>query len=438
MKKDKQCKISGKLNNKGFSLVELIISIAILVIVMTPLMNNFFRAKLINNKAESLQVQSNLAANIMEGLKSYKINDVLAQFNGNTNSFDIIPGDPVPDVMRLKKNGADEFIESNDFDKQATYYFAIHGVNIGGTVYDAFIEMNSSDYSSSEYVDTMNNYAMPDVINLDDATNGLLQSKIITIPGSTSDSDALATFLQWGEAYAERKFYTSTEYLNYQSAIDEWKNDCETAQMQLLPTPVPPAPVVEFNVINYPEFCNPLFVEKRISKKMIIDVSQIATDQIMVSYKIEYSCNWTTYDPNYDGETTILYPISEKQYLNSAENEFKNIYLFYESSAFSLSGAPIDTVLINSVIPINFFAAKQVIGDPYLKIIRDSNLISVYKNSVNATIGDTFSIAQSSILKTQKVNRIFNVTVNICKYTEGLPKDKYKKVLYTIKSSMEE
>jgi type II secretory pathway pseudopilin PulG len=45
--------------------VELIISIAILAIVMIPIMGNFFRSMQLNKKAEDLQVQSNLASNIM-------------------------------------------------------------------------------------------------------------------------------------------------------------------------------------------------------------------------------------------------------------------------------------------------------------------------------------------------------------------------------------
>lgn len=446
MKKKKYSNKAGKLNNYGFSLVELIISIAILVIIMTPLMNNFFRAQLINNKAEDLQVQSNLAANIMEGLKANEIKDIVEQFNGDTSSFSIIdlPTNPVPDVMRLEKNAANEFIESSDTDKQATYYFAINGMEVGGTAYDAFIEMNALTYIN--VTNTMNDYAMPNVINLDEKTNGLLQSKIGTSdsnPDITSDTDALASFLQMGEAYAEREFYTSVEYLNYLSNLDQWSNNCETAQMLLSPTPAPPSPAVVFDKNDYPEFCNSANVIKRISKKMIIDVSQNVAGQIEIKYVIEYYCNWKdTADTNsYDGETTISYPVSVKNYLTSIDNVFSNVYLFYAPSIFSLSyiGAPVDKVQINSDTPINFFAAKQVIGDPSIKIFRSSNIISVYKNSSNATIGDTYgdSNVQANIFKSEKEDRIFSVTVNICKFVPGAPKDKYQKVLHQLKSSTE-
>lgn len=48
-----------RLNNRGFSLVELLISIAVLVIIMVPLMGNFIRSMQINKKSERYQIQSN-------------------------------------------------------------------------------------------------------------------------------------------------------------------------------------------------------------------------------------------------------------------------------------------------------------------------------------------------------------------------------------------
>ena len=56
-------------NNKGFSLVELIISIAILALVSGPLLNNFVTAIRVNVKARRVQSETNIVQSIAEDIK---------------------------------------------------------------------------------------------------------------------------------------------------------------------------------------------------------------------------------------------------------------------------------------------------------------------------------------------------------------------------------
>ena len=55
------------LNNRGFSLVEIIVSIAVLAIVITPLMNSFITAARVNKDARKVTCAADCAQSIMEG-----------------------------------------------------------------------------------------------------------------------------------------------------------------------------------------------------------------------------------------------------------------------------------------------------------------------------------------------------------------------------------
>ena len=58
-------------NNKGFTLTELIIAVAVLGIVISPLVANFIQSARINKKARISLNATNMAQDIMEGASAY-------------------------------------------------------------------------------------------------------------------------------------------------------------------------------------------------------------------------------------------------------------------------------------------------------------------------------------------------------------------------------
>ena len=68
-------------NNQGLTLVELIVSIAILAIIVLPLLTSFVQATKTNVKAKNKQYATEAAQNIMEGLQNVSLEDVVYQFN---------------------------------------------------------------------------------------------------------------------------------------------------------------------------------------------------------------------------------------------------------------------------------------------------------------------------------------------------------------------
>lgn len=67
-------------NNKGFTLAELIIAVAIMGIVFGPIISNFVQSSRINKKAREELAATTMAQNIMEGMNVYESEDVIKSF----------------------------------------------------------------------------------------------------------------------------------------------------------------------------------------------------------------------------------------------------------------------------------------------------------------------------------------------------------------------
>ncbi len=448
MKQDKCRNAPRRLGNKGFSLIELMISIAVLVIIMVPLMNNFFRSMQMNKKAEKLQVQSNLAASIMEGLKATDIAEIINQFNGIEENFTLI-SEPAEDVLRLEYNEHMELEESTSHDKQATYYFAIHGIRVGSSAYDAFIMIDSNEYK--DITGTMNKYPMPEPINLDEKANALVFSHGSSDGAELTpsmDTLALNSFTLWGTAYAQMKLEQTAEYLAYLNSYSIWQDECEQAAMNgTAPPPEPERPTLESYAVTHPEYGDyfkPELIAKHITKTMRLTVNDKS-----VIYDIEYFCNWPKGN-SLQGitenkvQSSIVDRISVKNYPNPVQN----VYLFYTPSAFQ-SDHPADKVcIINEVSanPVNLFAANQGAGViPYpVKLQRNGDNLSAYTDipSYISYVGESQEpgpgTVNNNVVKTKEEDRIFNVEIKICKYEDVAVKDRYRKMEYTLQSTMEE
>ena len=71
-----------KLDNKGFSLVEVLIAMLIMAVVSVPILSCFVSAAKYNGKAKTNQHITGAAQSIMEGFKANTMESLVKQFNG--------------------------------------------------------------------------------------------------------------------------------------------------------------------------------------------------------------------------------------------------------------------------------------------------------------------------------------------------------------------
>lgn len=171
-----------KTDDRGITLVEIIVSIAILAIIVLPFLNAFVTATKTNVKAKNEMNATHLATNIMEGIEKNSMKTLAYQFNYPNEGFDVSDGFNMSDGSNacelLKKSGGykdvtkfedvreevtnkDDLITStiHKSDASATiddtslwkfvegdvhkYYFYMSGIKSGSKTYNALVTVNA-------------------------------------------------------------------------------------------------------------------------------------------------------------------------------------------------------------------------------------------------------------------------------------------------------
>ena len=170
-------------NNSGFTLVELMIAIAILGFIVGPFMHSFVTAARTNAKAQQIQNATMLATNLMEEVKANDMEDLAFQFNyptrdDSTSRFDIVGSysnvyelrmkdSVLQHVVKYAENGGinnREHVTSSVLYKDyaanlsdeyeflgqelGKYYFAMEGLEAGASTYDALITVDAAAYKT--------------------------------------------------------------------------------------------------------------------------------------------------------------------------------------------------------------------------------------------------------------------------------------------------
>lgn len=175
-----------RLDNRGLSLVELLIAVVILAIIVVPLLHAFVTSARINAKSKRELRETSVAQDIMEGLKAYNVEDLAYQFNYPNGgikeyslSFNIVNPNIIEGgmaslgshVLELTESGGvfrddetDKSVENytsavrtdptvnHNFTPRVTggkYYFAIKNMTLADT------SKSENDYMKNSYVDVL-------------------------------------------------------------------------------------------------------------------------------------------------------------------------------------------------------------------------------------------------------------------------------------------
>ena len=144
MKKNKSRR---KLNNRGMSLIEILVAILILAVVAGPLLHALATSISLNTRAKEKQRVITIAQSIMEGLKAYDVEQICRQFNGDSMHLVANAGE----WMEITDRNGDGEIDDNDVSFNAsgnflpspndTYRFVLTGVEYENVNHSEFYDV---------------------------------------------------------------------------------------------------------------------------------------------------------------------------------------------------------------------------------------------------------------------------------------------------------
>lgn len=126
-----------KLNNKGFSLVELICAVAILGIVITPLLHSFVTSSNLTGKNVRISEATLAGKNILEAVSARPIDDFYNE--DSTGIISSIIGTSPTDV---------NVTLLEDKDEEGNFSVALENVKAGNSTYEAKVEFSRGDPAS--------------------------------------------------------------------------------------------------------------------------------------------------------------------------------------------------------------------------------------------------------------------------------------------------
>lgn len=145
-----------KKNNKGLSLIELIVAIAILAVVVLPLLTAFVVSLKTNAKAKEKLRATEIAHNMMEGMEALTVKDIMTQLNYPSANFDLLANHDGLSSREMVEDGTTTFAEASKMEKvelvnlypdlkERSKHIEAHIANFGGGSYE-MLPANSGKY----------------------------------------------------------------------------------------------------------------------------------------------------------------------------------------------------------------------------------------------------------------------------------------------------
>jgi prepilin-type N-terminal cleavage/methylation domain-containing protein len=162
----------------GFSLVELIVAIAIMAIIVLPLLRAFMVSAKTNASAKKQLVATEEAQNIMETIEVTSLDELLTYFNSTTVAAeDIKFSESVRTRLAQKSDGTYAAFASKDKSTDGNYYFGLKDVKVNGFEMDVLLQIEA---------------------NKDTNGNGVVlnDQNVTKVTAISSDNDAICTISQ--------------------------------------------------------------------------------------------------------------------------------------------------------------------------------------------------------------------------------------------------
>lgn len=136
-------------DNRGLSLLEVLIAMVVLSIVVVPFMHSFITAANTNADAKRVHKATTVAQSVMEGFKAEALEDILEQFREPAADFHLL------DPGRINGSIADAVEVVTDPALPGEYRFEISGVQEDISAYDVLVTLDATPYRDPSHTDKL-------------------------------------------------------------------------------------------------------------------------------------------------------------------------------------------------------------------------------------------------------------------------------------------
>lgn len=221
------CGRGGKLNNEGFSLVELLIAVTILAIIVVPMMKIFVSSARLNAKSSNSMHATSIAEDVMEEFEAYDLETLKTRYENEWTALAADPANPgggtAPIVARDETTGVWTFQGTDAHTTGGSYdvrvvvdprdYGAINGEalvnlqNLSGSVNAIFVE--KGDAAMNAYLAIRNSAGDHELAKIAKNTSKHITVKIsqqtITVDLGEGVSQSVPVYLVTASQYFECK-----------------------------------------------------------------------------------------------------------------------------------------------------------------------------------------------------------------------------------------
>ena len=146
-------------DDRGFTLLELIIAMAIFAVITIPIMNMFSKSAELNGKARRVQNTNDAASSVAEKIKAVDLEkDLFLTGKNDSKTFSDVEAQNLASLF-----GAEGAIGTPEIDSNGKLSFQLNNVPSGGRKYDAAITL---DPAASTYFEARNNESITTAQNV--------------------------------------------------------------------------------------------------------------------------------------------------------------------------------------------------------------------------------------------------------------------------------
>lgn len=422
-------------DNRGLSLIEVLVAMVLLSIVVIPFLHAFITAANTNNKAKEIHRATIVAQSVMEGFKAETLEDIAVQFDYPQKGFRVVAPERIGDgtdltvrVQELRYNSVENAYQSvlgyespliaDETDKKSfvtasiysedmgenteflgqsdgKYFFSIENVKEDTALYDVLVNLDANPYRGAAGV-TEHQY------NADE---------LAKLPVLDEEKDAVCI---------QREAYNANALAEFQSAHPEMSEENIAQKMKKTIT-------------------------------VTVERTRVGAGAFRVRVLAEYH-----YTFQKSGIEPVIEYVKTQTCFDSteADQELRNVYLYY-LPLYSDAVARDEIVFENMAgIPVNFYLFKQDTAETSVEADNRYRMKLAFKEPIGATASTMATelhtnlislvdmsacsvflngssvaldqVASDEILEADSLDRVFDVEVNVYKKgakDAGYPQD---------------